>query len=244
MRLVGGALAAMAVLSGCAQDTAIRPDLSVILADRPAETLRAYGLFKDQQAEQPADGVVAYDLINPLFSDHAEKDRYVFVPMGETATYQPDEVFEFPVGSVLIKSFSYEETGTIETRLLIHKSKGWVAYPYVWNAERTDAHYAPIGAKQSLDIVEPGTGDAITIAYSVPNQNQCKTCHQAGDALTPIGPKARNLDHIGPNGRFQVADWTERGVLSGAPQDISAVPAIEDAAADIALRARAYLDIN
>lgn len=216
--------------------------MAVILADRPAATLAEYGLFRDAGASEPAPGVHAYDLINPLFSDHAAKDRFVFTA-GKPASYEEEGVFSFPVGSVLVKSFSYPETGLIETRLLIRKLAGWVAYPYVWNADHSEARYAPVGAKRTVETLDPA-GTPLTIAYSVPNQNQCKTCHKIGDEIMPIGPKARNLDHDRPDGTGQIAFWTSVGLLDGAPEDIAAVPALALMQGDTASRARAYLDIN
>lgn len=199
------------------------------------------------------DGVLAYDLINPLFSDYASKHRYVFIPAGQAATYRPDEVLDFPVGSVLIKTFAFApdmrapEVGErlVETRLLIRTKEGWKAYPYVWNADQSEAFYAPVGMRTSIKTVIP-SGDAVELQYAVPNQNQCKTCHQAGQALSPIGPTARNLNHDGPSGINQIVDWTTRGVLAGAPA-AEAVPAAADAAdttRSVEERARAYLDIN
>ena len=83
-------LALAAWLGGCSapveppQKTALTPDMAVILADKPASALSAYGLFSDAAAFNPVDRVIGYDLINPLFSDHAAKTRLVFVPEGET----------------------------------------------------------------------------------------------------------------------------------------------------------------
>ena len=230
-------------LGGCSapveppQKTALTPDMAVILADKPASTLSAYGLFSDAAAFNPVDRVIGYDLINPLFSDHAAKTRLVFVPEGETADYREQDVLALPVGSVLIKSFGYRETGRIETRLLIHKAQGWTAYPYVWNEDHTEAHYAPIGAKREVEITAPD-GELLNFTYAVPNQNQCKTCHQAGDVIIPIGPKARNL------GAGQIESWTEAGILSGAPMSFAAMPSIAHGQGTTASRARAYLDIN
>ena len=213
------------------------PDLDAILADKPAQTLSAYGLFEDAAARVPAPGVVPYDLINPLFSDYSDKERLVFVPGGRAAGWSDDDVLAFPVGSVLIKSFSYPETGRIETRLLIHKADGWAGYPYVWNEEGTEAVYSPIGKKTPIEIADR-TGNLHQIVYSVPNQNQCKTCHQAGDAVTPIGPKARNL------GAEQIADWRALGLVQGGPEAFGSVPPVYLETGDITARARAYLDIN
>jgi len=232
-------IALAALLGACAAPAqeGAGPNMSVILADAPAPKLADYGLFLDLAATEPAARVLPYELINPLFSDHATKTRLVFVPEGARAQFEPDEVLALPVGSVLVKSFGYAETGRIETRLLIHKSSGWVGYTYVWNVDRTEAIYAPIGAKRDVEITAP-TGEVLAFQYAVPNQNQCKTCHQAGDAITPIGPKARNL------GGDQIARWSDVGLLSGAPQSFADVPSIVNAQGSLDARARAYLDIN
>ncbi|MGB3625159.1 MAG: SO2930 family diheme c-type cytochrome [Henriciella sp.] len=225
--------------------------MDVILADKAAAKLSDYGLFKDAAARQPAPGVIGYDLVNPLFSDHASKHRLVYVPGGKAAAYRETDVFDFPVGSVLIKTFAFapdmrapEEGETYkETRLLIHKADGWAARPYVWNEDGTEAVYSPAGKWLDLEFVDPG-GEPVSIEYRVPNQNQCKTCHQLGDDIAPIGPKARNLNHEGPYGKAQLADWSARGILEGLPDAPPEVPPLHDASASLEGRARAYLDIN
>jgi uncharacterized repeat protein (TIGR03806 family) len=243
-----------ALLTACGPSLNRGPNLSVILAEDPAPTLSAYGFFKDASAREPAQGVTPYDLANPLFSDHATKHRLVFTPEGEAAPYNASKVFDFPVGSVLIKTFAFApdmrdpatDERYIETRLLIRKADGWAAYPYIWNAEQTEATYAPVGGKQTIQTIAPD-GEAITIAYAIPNRNQCKTCHSVGDELIPIGPAARHLNHAGPTGENQIAAWTAAGHLTGAPADASAIPAAPhafDVSASLEVRARAWLDIN
>ena len=243
---LAGGLAAIA--AACSAPPGVKD--GVILAADPAPRLSDYGFFKDAAAREAEAGVVAYDLVNPLFSDHAAKHRLVYVPKGKAAAYNADSVFDFPVGSVLIKTFAFapdmrkpaEGERYIETRLLIHKEEGWAAYPYVWNAEQTEAIYAPVGKRETIKTIAPD-GEALSIDYAVPNRNQCKLCHSKGGELIPIGPSARSLNHAGPTGANQLADWTERGILTGAPQDAPAAPAAYGDAA-IELRARAWLDIN
>src|SRR5690606_4095648 len=188
--------------------------------------------------------------VNPLFSDHAGKHRFVHVPEGRQAAYDAEGAFGFPVGSVLVKTFAFapdmrqpaKDERYVETRLLIRKPEGWVAYPYIWNEDQTEAVYAPVGGRQVIETIAPD-GEGIAINYSVPNRNQCKTCHVEGDTLVSIGPRARTLNHDGPAGVNQIADWTERGLLAGAP---AAPPSVPDAFGDAPLedRARAWLDIN
>jgi uncharacterized repeat protein (TIGR03806 family) len=236
------------VLAACGQPAGVRD--SVILAADPAPKLADYGLFKDAAAREPAEGVTPYDLVNALFSDHAGKHRLVYVPKGKQASYAADGVFDFPVGSVLVKTFAFapdmrqpaEGERYIETRLLIHKAGGWVAYPYIWNAEETEATYAPVGGRVKIDTIS-AAGEPLALDYHVPNRNQCKLCHSSDDTLIPIGPTARSLNHEGPAGVGQLEDWAARGILAGLPADPPAAPpAFGDA--PLEQRARAWLDIN
>lgn len=236
------------LLVACGQPAGVRD--SVILADDPAQKLSDYGLFADAGGRQLAEGVVAYDLVNPLFSDYASKHRAVYVPGGKQAAYSAEGVFDFPVGSVLIKTFAFapdmrkpaEGERYIETRLLIRKEAGWTAFPYIWNEEQTEATLAPVGGRQTIETIAPD-GEALSIDYAVPNRNQCKLCHSKDGELTPIGPAARNLNHAGPSGANQLADWTARGILVSAPDAAPAAPAAFGDEA-IGERARAWLDIN
>jgi hypothetical protein len=201
-------------LAACSAPAGVKD--SVILAADPAPKLSDYGFFATANAGAAvADGVRPYDLVNLLFADYAGKHRFVYVPKGQSATYNPDTVFDFPVGSVLIKTFAFApdmrdpalNEKWIETRLLIRKPDGWVAFPYIWNAEQTEAVYSPVGGKQVIKTISPD-GEALTINYAVPNKNQCKECHSKGKVFTPIGPSARSLNHVGPAGVQQIADST------------------------------------
>ena len=225
--------AAIAIsLAACSAQTGEGPDMDVILAETPAATLSAYGLFEDAKADTPNRQLIAYDLTNPLFTDYAAKQRYLFVPEGEAANYDATDVFAFPVGTVLVKTFSYSpdmrapQTGAykVETRLLIRKAAGWRALPYVWNEAQTEAVYTPIGAKRGIEIISP-SGEALQFIYAVPNANQCKTCHQSGHDIKPIGPKARNLNHEG-----QLEAWAAQGKLAGLPGAVPSVPSAFDPA--------------
>ena len=52
-------------------------------------------------------GVVPYDLNSPLFSDYAHKLRTIWMPRGVSAKYNADADFEFPVGTIISKTFYY-----------------------------------------------------------------------------------------------------------------------------------------
>ncbi len=230
--------------------------LRTLLTVAPAPRLADYRLFTDLGARRPNAGLTPYDLNTSLFSDYAEKLRLIYLPPGKAAAYQADGVFAFPVGATLVKTFAYpadlrrpgKQVRYLETRLLIRKRTGWVALTYVWNSDQTDAVLKRAGARLDVAFLD-AQGRARTVDYAVPNQNQCKECHQLDKALVPIGPKARNLngEFDYPAGREnQIAHWSRGRLLSGAPAPQAAPRAArwDDPAAPLEARARAYLDAN
>ena len=100
-RLGGSAVARYA--SGCGTRPAAEPIRPVAAVQTgPFERLSQYQLFDgDPLTQRPAAGVIPYDLNSALFSDYAEKYRFLKLPSGTHATFSPDEVFEFPVGTVI-----------------------------------------------------------------------------------------------------------------------------------------------
>lgn len=229
--------------------------LETLLAEAPAPKLADYRLFRDAGGRQP-NGLTPYALNTPLFSDYAEKFRFLYLPPGTQARYRADGVLDFPVGSALVKTFAYpadlrrpdEKVRYLETRLLIRKREGWTALAYVWNADQTEAVLKRAGARFEVSFTDTH-GQVRQVDYGVPNQNQCKECHQLDRTLEPVGPKARNLngDYPYAEGREnQLAHWSRLGLLTGAPKPEDAPRAArwDDPAEPLEARARAYLDAN
>lgn len=219
--------------------------------------LSVYNLFSDAESQTPNPGLVPYDVITPLFSDYADKHRFVYVPEGAHVAYRADDPFEFPVGAALIKTFSYPRDmrdpargrRLVETRLMIHTPEGWIGAAYVWNEEQTDARLKIGGTRVPVEWIH-SDGTPRSITYLVPNMNQCKICHRRSDVMLPIGLRARHLNRDfsyaeGP--RNQIRHWAELGILSGAPApgDVPRAARFDDpSTGSVADRARAYLDIN
>ena len=226
---------------------------SQLLLTTDAPRLADYGLF--DAAGHPAPGVQPYTLNTPLFSDGAEKFRFAWLPPGTKAQYRALGALAFPVGTVLVKRFAFpadlrqpaKDVRPIETRLLIHRPAGWVALSYV--EQDGGAVLKRAGVKVPVEFIDKA-GRAQAIDYAVPNQNQCKTCHQLEGAVTPIGPKARNLNRevalTGGGQANQLEYWRQAGLLDGAPPP-PARPRLatwDDASQPLDARARAYLDVN
>lgn len=219
-------------------------------------------------------GVEPYALNTALFSDYAHKLRTIWMPPGSKAKYDATEAFDFPVGTIISKTFYYpraaggavlrvaEDTGEsldgldlgkvrlIETRLLVRREAGWVALPYVWNDAQTEATLARAGESIPLTLHKPDGGARQDFTYMVPDENQCAGCHGTNNTtreLHPIGPKARHLNRDDPwhPGENQLARMAGTGRLQGLPKDDVPYNArLDDAQAPVEDRARAYLDIN
>ena len=93
------------VLILCTRLNAINDNL-IISESFPAK-LSEFGFFLDDSAQIPHENVLPYELISTLFSDYSYKQRWVYVPNNKKAQYEENWVFNFPVGSALIKTFYY-----------------------------------------------------------------------------------------------------------------------------------------
>ena len=218
----------------------------------PPRRWRPIGCSSTSAGGVPAFGVTRYTLNTPLFSDYAEKFRYVWLPPGTAATYTASGVVDFPIGTAIVKSFAYpadfRAPGTdvriIETRLLVRRAAGWVPLSYVWNAAGTEAVLKRAGERVAVGFVD-ATGQRRAIDYAVPNINQCKQCHQQNDAVTPIGPTAANLNGgLDGGAGNQLVEWAAAHRLTGLPADPPKLPRWDDVAQPVEARARAYLDVN
>ena len=167
--------------------------------------------------------MLPYDLLTPLFSDYALKLRTVWMPPGTSAIYNSREVFDFPVGTIITKTFYYPRdpdnvdavlrtdadvhgfgdntfdlnaVRLIETRLLVRQASGWDALPYVWNSEQSDASLQLTGAIQRLRMRDSNelSKPAVEFAYIVPNRNECASCHA-------VDQNEGQLHPIGPASR-------------------------------------------
>jgi uncharacterized repeat protein (TIGR03806 family) len=219
------------------------------------EKLSEYGFFEGNISNQkPTRGVVQYSLNTPLFSDYAEKLRFVKLPDSQAfVLYNENEVFDFPVGTTIIKTFYYSNDfrnpalgrKLIETRLLIHENNGWKALEYIWNDEQTDAFLEIAGDSKPISYTD-ADGHLQRQIYTIPNLNQCKGCHNRNEKMTPIGPTARQLNGL-LNNENQLLNWQKMGIIKNLPalEHISKAAVWNDpTTGSLHDRTRIYLDIN
>lgn len=221
-------------------------------------SLSEYGIFQGNIADQkPIESVIPYSLNTPLFSDYAEKLRFIQLPKDSVVAYNSNEVLAFPVGTTIIKTFYFPndlrklENGRklIETRLLIHEKTGWKALEYVWNEEQTDAFLEVAGETKQINYVD-ANGKKQSHSYSIPNLNQCKGCHNRSEKMMPIGPSVRQLNgefNYGEITENQLVHWNKLNKIRDLPdlKDMPKAPVWNNPeSGNLDERARIYLDIN
>ncbi len=235
---------------------------SLLLSGNPLKyakpKLSDYAFFVGRMADHiPREGVLPYDVSAQLFSDYALKSRFIVLPDGQQITYRSDGSFDFPEGTILIKTFYYpadfrkpdQNIRLMETRLLIHTPKGWMGFPYVWNDTQTEAVLEIAGHRSTASFIDKNGGRA-TFEYSVPNFNQCKGCHVNQNRMIPIGPKVRLLNHNFDydDGKMnQLKKWSMLEMINGLPElaTLPHTPDYDDSNdGSIVDRARAWIDIN
>ncbi len=162
------------------------PDGAVL----PAE-LRCTGLYQDWPSLDLRCDVVEYAPAYPLWSDGAEKRRYVSLPPQTQVDVTDPDDFQYPVGTKFWKEFHVRDgdgSRLGETRFMRRVELGWMYTSYVWSEDGTEA------IQQNEGVVDlHGTG------HTVPTREQCKTCHSGRgdfilgwDALM-LGPGATGL---------------------------------------------------
>jgi len=215
-------------------------------------------LFKGNGATQePAKSVIPYDLITTLFTDYTSKHRFIRLPEGKTINFSSTGVLEFPVGTMLIKTFSYlkdlrdpaQGERLLETRVEFLKESGWYGYSYIWNEQQTEAELSLGGGEVDVSWIHSDGLPRFT-RHLVPNANQCISCHSQHDKYVPIGPTAANLNrlfHYAQGEENQLAYLKRIKLLNAVPEPetIETMTAFDEPdSGSLDQRVRAYLAVN
>lgn len=214
----------------------------------------------------PAQGTLPYAVAQSLFSDYARKLRTITLPKGARILWK-DDGFEFPVGTILTKTFYYptdsmgrvlastlrtlnqRETGVpldlmtpIETRLLVYEEIGWVPLSYSWKGG--EAIRTPIGDSHELTLLE-SSGKHKKFTYIAPAENECNSCHIKNTStklFEPLGFRPLHLNrkiHTLAGEKNQLEHFEELQLLSGF--NTKTMLALTD---KLENQARLYLDIH
>jgi uncharacterized repeat protein (TIGR03806 family) len=154
--------------------------------DATSSSLVATGCIDPADATQAPSGAIPYDVSSPLWSDGAQKSRWLFVPSGSKITVGADGDFDVPPASVAVKTFKVGDK-KVETRLFVrYADGGWAGYSYEWNDAQTDAVLLAEGKTKDL-----GNGSS----WYFPSRNECFACHTPMAGFT-LGLEARQLGPV------------------------------------------------
>jgi uncharacterized repeat protein (TIGR03806 family) len=210
------------------------------VVDNFPKTLSATGCFEASDATKPVAGLIPYAVNAPLWSDGADKKRWMAVPDGQRIKLAADGDFDFPNGSVMVKEFSLNQK-RVETRLFMrHSDGGWAGYTYEWNGAGTDANLLPAGK----------TSQVGTQTWTFPSRNECVSCHTnvAGGTLG-LEIAQLNYEYVyEATNRMsnQIATLDHIGLFETSPGDPTTLPLLPayDSMAPLQARAKAYLHAN
>jgi hypothetical protein len=146
-----------------------------------------------------------------LFSDYAEKERFIYIPRCEPIDTRDMDHWNFPVGTRVWKQFTQDGT-RIETRVLVRYGAGaadWAMASYQWpSSGSTDPTLATLAHRDGVRNVN-GTG------ADIPAVSDCKFCHEKMTDRV-LGFSAIQLSHdLG--GGVDFVDLVDWGMLSNAP---------------------------
>lgn len=183
----------------------------------------------------------------PLWSDGAEKRRWVRLPDGAAIDGHDADAWDFPVGTRFWKEFVFNGV-RVETRHFVKVAADrWTFASYVWSADQRDAVRAPASGVPNVAEVAPGKW------HSIPSEEECRACHDSGrtealgftalqlsDDRDPLAPHAEPLEPGMITLRTLVAEGRITGV---SPTLVQTPPRV--AASDPAERAvLGYLSTN
>ncbi len=147
------------------------------------------GLYVGDECTTLAPGVRPYHPRYGLWSDGADKERFVYLPAGATIDSSDPDRWGFPVGTRLYKTFSIGgvriETRVLEKTAAPRGTSSWTMTSYVWAIDQRSVRPAsPFG---EADV--HGTG------HEVPSRAECVRCHSIAQDDVIVGFSAIQLAH-------------------------------------------------
>jgi hypothetical protein len=167
--------------TGCYNDFRDCATVDVSLAEALPSRLSETPLYSDIANGQVSDAAIEFTPRFPLWTDGAEKRRWLMLPEGEPVDTQDADDWVFPVGTRTFKDFTRDGV-LIETRMNLKTTDGWAAAAYIWNDAGDDALKQLVTAE-----------DVAGTPHDVPGAAECQACHGGRRDFT-LGFSATQLD--------------------------------------------------
>lgn len=166
------------------------------------------GLYQDEHCQVLAEGVRSYRPRFPFYSDHASKERFIFLPKGAKIDASDPDVWVFPKGTRLYKTFTLDDK-KLETRIIEKIGDGdgsdqWRFVAYAWTAEQTAIERAPVDS-------DAGRPNWLGTTHDIPSVADCLRCHERAGQDGINGFSAIQLNH--PFTDLSLSDLLAEGLL-------------------------------
>jgi hypothetical protein len=218
--------------AGFAEGGGFAGDCGVGMAGEPTD-LRCTGLYSDWDSKTVAANLTQYDPGLHLWSDGADKLRWIYLPPGQKIDTSDMDEWTFPVGTKVFKEFSLpmgdaSADTRIETRMIWKQAPGtWYRTTYLWTSD---------GVSDATELTD-GELDAGGTGYEVPNQDECNQCHN-GRKDGVLGFEAVALSSASASG-LPMSALIAQGLLTAPPDAAITIPGDPTA-----LAALGYLHMN
>jgi hypothetical protein len=144
------------------------------------------GLYLDTAQTKLAPDLLEFEPRFALWSDGADKRRWLRLPHGTSVDSQDPDHWQLPVGAVLYKEFA-RDGKRLETRVIARLGPGADDYfmgAFVWREDQSDA-----------ELTREGVHDVLGTSHDVPAIKSCGTCHngEPGRVLGLSAVQHKNL---------------------------------------------------
>jgi len=193
-------------------DSGPAPDCDGDIGDAGEPTdLACTGLYSDWPSRTVAPDVRPYTPGYVLWSDGAEKQRWIELPPGTQIDTSDMDQWTFPVGTKLWKQFSLDGQ-LVETRFLRKRApRDWLYTTYAWSSDGSSA--------TELTTGERGWNGT---PYEIPAQWECQDCH-AGRIDFILGFEAVSLAAPAATG-LTLTELVNEGLVTQPPASPIVVP--------------------
>lgn len=200
---------ALVAVAGACSDPAMpaSPDAAPVQPRALPATLSRTGLYADFESKTLAATVIEFAPRNILWSDAADKRRWIQLPAGATIDSSSMDHWNFPVGTKWFKEFSLGGK-RLETRLIWRvadtgdREQDTLFGSYVWDDSETEATFEKDGA-----VNLRGT------QHDAPSADACWKCH-IGEPGRALGFSALQLPDLSA---LPLSDPPAAGTTYGAP---------------------------
>jgi hypothetical protein len=213
-------------------------DAGATTLDAAPATLAETGLYCDIKTFTIAPRARQFRPQFQLWSDGAEKTRWIQLPPGtKIDTSNPDH-WSFPVGTKLWKEFKYQGK-RVETRMIVRygsNTDDFLFVAYQWDQAETMATLVSTNGVPNAAPIGPGTEGPL---HDIPSQADCANCHGKLPEHV-LGFGAIQLSH--DLGGMTIADLVRENLITNVPEAGTAGYAVPGDATDKA--ALGYLHAN